>query len=237
VAKTERFEMRLDEDVLARVDRWRAEQTDLPSRAEAMRRLVETGLSRLSSANVRFSDGEKLLAMMMRDLYKHLKVTSAEIDPDLVGEILWGGHYWAFPWVFQGLFHGHADNPATLTYVVDVLDMWSFLEQGFEQLSDKDKALVHREAEPFGKHVKFPGFDGNNEGEHLGVAMFLIEKLDRFTSFKDRDLNSHFPTEDTYRRMLTVFEPIRAQTMGRELNAGELIKVLKAKARPKSTVE
>ncbi len=44
--KTERFEMRMDPETLARVDEWRRKQPDLPSRAEAMRRLVDLGLKK-----------------------------------------------------------------------------------------------------------------------------------------------------------------------------------------------
>jgi metal-responsive CopG/Arc/MetJ family transcriptional regulator len=40
---TERFEMRLGQSVLEKVDAWRAGQSDVPSRSEAVRRLVETG--------------------------------------------------------------------------------------------------------------------------------------------------------------------------------------------------
>lgn len=43
--KTERFELRLSSDLLARVDEWRRNQPDLPSRSEAFRRLVEAGLA------------------------------------------------------------------------------------------------------------------------------------------------------------------------------------------------
>ena len=34
--KTERFEMRMDRETLENVDTWRADQPDLPSRAEAV---------------------------------------------------------------------------------------------------------------------------------------------------------------------------------------------------------
>lgn len=44
-AKTERFEMRLDEDAIKRIDDWRRSQPDLPSRAEAIRRLVDQALA------------------------------------------------------------------------------------------------------------------------------------------------------------------------------------------------
>lgn len=43
--KTERFEMRIDPETIARIDAWRRRQADLPTRAEAIRRLVDLGLS------------------------------------------------------------------------------------------------------------------------------------------------------------------------------------------------
>lgn len=45
-AKSERFELRLDSETLDRIDKWRSERSDLPSRSEAVRRLVEAGLGR-----------------------------------------------------------------------------------------------------------------------------------------------------------------------------------------------
>jgi hypothetical protein len=42
--KTERFEMRVPASFLKVVDEWRRKQPELPSRAEAIRRLVEIGL-------------------------------------------------------------------------------------------------------------------------------------------------------------------------------------------------
>jgi uncharacterized protein len=42
--KTERFEMRVPASFLKMVDDWRRKQPELPSRAEAIRRLVEIGL-------------------------------------------------------------------------------------------------------------------------------------------------------------------------------------------------
>src|SRR5258707_1352976 len=48
--KTERFEMRAPTDLLRAVDDWRRQQPDLPSRSEAIRRLIEAGLSKASTA-------------------------------------------------------------------------------------------------------------------------------------------------------------------------------------------
>ncbi len=42
---TSRFELRMDSDLLRQIDRWREKQADLPSRANAVRRLTTLGLS------------------------------------------------------------------------------------------------------------------------------------------------------------------------------------------------
>lgn len=42
------LQMRLDEAALAKLDDWRREQQDLPSRQEAIRRLIEQAVSALS---------------------------------------------------------------------------------------------------------------------------------------------------------------------------------------------
>jgi uncharacterized protein YfbU (UPF0304 family) len=226
--KNERFEMRVDEDILIRVDKWRSEQGDVPSRAEAMRRLVELGLGVESAGAVRFSDGEKLIMFMLRDIYKHLKPARAEIDPDFVANVIDGGHYWAPKWVMPGVFHDHEDDPRAVKLVVDVLDMWSFLESGHAKLSKADKERVEKAVPHFGKHVRFMGFDGNYESAHTSIALFLVEKMERFTGFKGRDFNSHMPTLATYQRMLRVFEPIRRGLVGGGLAANQIIEILKA---------
>ena len=227
--KTERFEMRMDEDILDRIDRWRASQDDVPSRAEATRRLVELGLRRPAGETVVFSDGERLLLLMMRDLYKRLKV-EGEIDADFISEVIYGGHYWAPKWEMSGLFHDEEDDPSDVHFVGEVLDMWSFIERAYERLDEKEKARIETEAKPFGRGVRFDGFDGNNESSLLGIARFLVNKMGRFEEFKRRDLNSHFPTVDMYKRMLAVFAPMEKSLVGRGLDADQIIRILKARA-------
>jgi uncharacterized protein len=230
-AKTERFEMRLDQETLDGVDEWRARQSGLPSRAEAIRRLIDGGLSSPSRPRVKLSDGEKLILLMLRDLYKHLKARG-EIDPEFVSEAIAGGHYWGLRWRYSGILHDHEDSETVVSEVVDVLDMWSFLESSYGKLSQKDKAQIEAEAGPLGKSVRFPGFDGNNETEHLGIARFLIDDLERFSSFKGRDLNSHLQSIEAYRCMLRVFGPMRENLVGRGLSASEIIAILSERRPP-----
>jgi len=42
------FQMRASEEWLRKIDDWRRQQSDIPSRAEAIRRLVEAGLANRS---------------------------------------------------------------------------------------------------------------------------------------------------------------------------------------------
>jgi uncharacterized protein len=237
---TERFEMRLGQSVLDRLDAWRGNQGDLPSRSEAVRRLVEAGLDAATSdKKIKLTDGDKLVLVMFCELFKQLKLKT-EIDAEFVQAAINGGHLWALEWEYPGVFHRHEDDRSVLSDVVDVMDMWFFLESGFAKLSKKDKERVEKEAAPLGKYVIFTGFDGNSESERVGIARFLIEKLHRFTSFKGRELNSHMATTEAHRRMLAVFEPIRRTLIGRELNASEIIEILKARLHPdrrKSEIE
>jgi uncharacterized protein YfbU (UPF0304 family) len=230
-AKTERFEMRLDEDTLANVDRWRSEQDDVPTRSEAVRRLVDSGLSSSGRKSVKFSDGESMILMMLTELHEHLKV-KGDTDVSLLKDIIYGGHYWALKWEMSGLFHDHVDSERVLADVTNWLDMWAFIEMGYAKLSKKDKDRIEKEAPPLGKYVRFPGFDGNYESNYLHVASFLIKKLGRFSVLKDREMNSHHPTLDTNRRMYKLFEPMRATIAGRELGTDEIIELMKARVHP-----
>jgi hypothetical protein len=224
--KTERFEMRLDQGVLDRVDAWRSRQGDLPSRAEAIRRLIEDGLGEPDPKVFRPTNPEKLMMWMLSEIMKRQK--NYEKDTvDLIQEAIYGGHFWALDWQLSGIMHNHVDRKEAVTLVVDTLDMWSFIERAYENFSAADKQRIVTEVGPLGKNPKFDGFDGNNESEYMSIARFLVEKMGRFESFKGGNLNSHLPVVTRYRAMTAAFEPMHTKLAGRELSVTEVIELLK----------
>lgn len=225
--KTERFEMRLDPTLMSRIDRWSAENGGI-SRAEAARELILHGLDRTNRHGVNFSDGEKLIVAMLADLHK--EEGHREIDPSEVMEAIYGGHLWALKWEMQGLFHDHVDSPGVVSLVVDVLDMWTFIEDAVEAFSSTERKKLVDELGSLGKNPKFYGFDGNNETEYMGVAQHLIHRMNRFQMFKGRELNSHSPVVARYAKMVQMFEPIRANLGMRQpmrLSLGEVTALLR----------
>lgn len=226
MVRTERLELRVDEDLLQRIDEWMEQTGRASSRSDALRQLVDIGLGAMTGKTVHLSAGDKLNFMLLRDIVKHLKVPT-ETDVDLMAEVIYGGHYWAPAWEMQGLFHNHADRPADVSFVVNVLDMWTFIEERVEKLEPSDLEKV--KAANYGHAPKFTGFDGNNEAELMSIASFLVEKMSRFTRFKGGDFNSHSPSAARQRRMVAAFEPIRTTLgFGRQLSASQIIEILEA---------
>lgn len=228
MGKAERLELRLDEELVERIDTWMNETGQASSRSDAVRQLVDIGLGTVTGKSIHLTDGDKLNFMMLRDIMKHLKVKDAETNVDFVAESIYGGHYWAPTWEMQGLFHQHSDRPADVNLVVDTLDMWDFIEGCIEKLTPEE--AEHLKTANHGYLPMFAGFDGNNESSLMSIASFIVEKMARFSRFKKRDFNSHAPTAARYRRMATAFEPIRATLgFGRVLGVSQIIELLEVR--------
>lgn len=226
--RAERLELRMDEVQLTKIDDWADGETENLTRPEAIRRLIDIGLSVKAKGAVEFSDGEKMLMLMMGDLYKKLGIgEEGEINPHFLAKVIYGGHYWAPQWEMNRFFHNHADSQEDVKHVVNVLDMWTFIEEGYEVLSSEQKALIVQEVGPWAKDVEFRGFDGNEGVTQMRIASFLVAELNRFRRFKGRSLNSHSSTFHEYTAMYRQFELIRPTLVGKRLDVTQIIGLLK----------
>ena len=179
---------------------------------------------------MKITDGEKLILLMLCELFDHLRI-EGEMDPEFLRSAIFSDNLWSIPWKYIGIPFEEQETPAIVNEVLDILDMWSLIESRYERLSAGEKRQVAEEAGPFGKDPKFRGFDGNNESSYMGTASFIVNDLDRFQEFKGRDMNSHMPSLDAYRRMLTAFQPVRHK-LRESLSVEELITVLREAIHP-----
>lgn len=179
---------------------------------------------------MKLTNSEKLILIMLSELYEKLGIADkTEIDPKFVQSAIFSGNTWGFEWKYSGIFDSSEPAPPEVNEVINYMDMWSFIEEAYEEFGPEQKADLEQKASPFGENPKFRGFDGNNECEYISIARFLMEQLDRFTRFKKRDLNSHMPSIAGYRRMYETFEPIRRTLFNRGLTVDELAQILNAR--------
>jgi len=176
---------------------------------------------------MQMSDGEKLILVMLSGIQKALKIKT-DIDPDFVLTTIHDDHLWGFRHRYSGIPFSKQDTAPKIEETMNILDMWSFIEMSYEKLSATDKKKLERDAHPFGKGVKFEGFDGNREADYISIAKYTVEQLNMFRGFKGRGFNSHVPSLDRYRRMNRTFEPMRnGLAMGGLLGVDQLVQLLK----------
>ena len=160
---------------------------------------------------MKIRESEKLILIMLADVYEKLGLDG--VDPDFIREAIYSGNTWGLYWKYPGIFpEQEEENPPVVGEVVDYLEMWSFIEDSFQVLDGPTQAGIKDQKDLMSP--VFHGFDGNNETEHMGVAIFMVKHLERFTEFEGRDMNSHCPMLPRYRRMLEVFRPIRETLAG-----------------------
>lgn len=177
---------------------------------------------------MKLSNPEKLILLMLGEIYDKLGLS--DIDTKLLRSAIHSENTWALDWEMPGIVGGDNEpTPPLVQDVVNYLDMWSFLEEAYGTFDPPTREHVARKAESFGRYVRFPGFDGNNESKALSIARILVNDMGRFSRFKGRDLNSHAPIMPSYVRMLKVFSTIRPSLSStRSLSPEQVIAVLQA---------
>jgi uncharacterized protein YfbU (UPF0304 family) len=147
------------------------------------------------------------------------------VDTKLIREAIHTGNTWAIADTHTGIL-ASPDKTEFVEEVGHVLQMWERLELDFEELTTQEKERVLQKVRT---PVRFSGFDGNNEHEHVSVANFYIKQMERFVHFKDRDMDAHMMTLGRHRQMLGIWESILLEGLGRRMTADEITRVMNGK--------
>jgi hypothetical protein len=175
--------------------------------------------------NMNLSEGEKLILVMLCDIYKALNLKGA-VDPDLLRSSIHGGLELKLP--TNGSSHSHDDQERVAAEVSEILDMWSAIERGYKHLSVEEKRDVEAGAGPLGRGVRFSGFDAMSERPHCDAAHVLIEETGQFERFQGRNLTAHMPSLEGYRRMLRMFADMRSTNGDPRLGVWQIIALANA---------
>lgn len=180
---------------------------------------------------MKLTDAEKLTLTMIGEIHSSLNLANTGIDSNLVTSAIDSGNTWAISWQYGDVLDFHdREVPPAVKDVTNVLDMWNFIEEAYEELTPAEKEELEERAAPFGKNVRFPGFDGNNETNYFSIVRFFVNKMGLFQRYAGRDLNSHAPSMAKYLRMYEIFEPWRDNWPNRPLNVDELVELLAVRA-------
>lgn len=178
---------------------------------------------------MKLSDGEKLILTMLCDIYKKLNI-DGEVDPEFISNAIFSGDLWAVKRNYPGIFDGKEPPVDVIQETENFLYMWSIIESSYSKLPEPEKEKV--KTENFDMEPEFPGFDGNHEADHMGVARLLTEQLGNFASLGMRATkNSGMPRLPGYRRMHEVFRAFHGKTNG-FLPADALIEILRGRRHP-----
>lgn len=157
-------------------------------------------------SHLALSPETRLLALLLSESL--MDPAERDIRPEDAGRIrdaLANGQDWSILSMLRFL----EEEPATeeaVRYVGDVLNLYRVLNDAHAALPDAERNALAKRRPGIADDLSWPGFDANNESEHLGIATQYIEKLGRFAELGGVALNSHYPTEAKNRRMLAVFE-------------------------------
>ncbi len=173
------------------------------------------------------SEGERLILVMLCDIYKALDLKGA-VDPDALKPLILSAGSNGAAHAVNGALGNHHSRTAVATEVSEILDMWSAIERGYKHLSVEERRMVEAEAGPLGRGVRFSGFDVKSEIEHRGAAHHLIEVTGLFERFQGRNLDAHMPALAGYRRMLRLYAPMRSGSGNRRLDVRQIIALANA---------
>lgn len=159
-----RLEIRIDSQLLERVDLWTEGRTDVDNRSEAIRKLIEIGLQGIQPKDeeVRLSKGEELILRLLAERWCEdkglLEKSSTRINPKALFDALIHGQYWAMRThpIKPIMIHEHTPTKNEVNFVYEVLRMWASMIETYNQCTKKQKKEIAKATD--WTYIRFPGF-------------------------------------------------------------------------------
>lgn len=180
---------------------------------------------------MKLSDGEKIIILMLTELYQKLEV-EGEMEPEFLRSAIFNDMLWGIKWKYSGIPFSDNEDPEIVKEVLDILEMWSQIERSYARLPASEQSSLKSAMGALGESPRFQGFDGNNESDYLGTALFLVNELERFAEFKGRGFNCHYPSIEMHRRMLSAYRMLRKRYVTTDLSASQLQSILQEQVHP-----
>ncbi len=80
---------------------------------------------------MKLTNAEKLIVTMLADLHEKLAID--EVSTKLIKQAIYSNNTWALSWEFTGIVgESPEQTPPEVLLVLDILDMWSFIEEAYE---------------------------------------------------------------------------------------------------------
>lgn len=137
--------------------------------------------------------------LILANQYKILNILQPDEGYDKFSDALISGH----SWIYNNCLGLHVEDEFSKSdsdYVLNVLRMYEFLINSYEDLSDKSGINI--------SDVTFAGFDHNRENEYASFVSGLY-KIQYFSNvIKEASLNSHIPLKNKYDTMLAKWESV-----------------------------
>lgn len=160
-------------------------------------------------------------------LFKILKNQGdEEYDYDNMIKALQYGFELHYKDVFDCLFD-ETLSEAECREVLDILEMYRGIIYSYKNLKALGKLDKLKEED-----VRFPGFDGNNEGKQMFYTSYFIEDMNRYAEIAELShgyYNSHIQMLPRYRAMLAKWEEYKSIDNRYMMNEQQILDLLKCR--------
>ena len=180
---------------------------------------------------MKISNSEKLIIMMLCEIFQKLELSKG-FNSQFIEAAIGSGNTWAIEFEYSGIDFEDTELPELVSDVFDYIQMWELIEISYSRLTPEEKKSLEESVDYLDKSAKFPGFSELSEAPYLNVAQFIIKEMGRYTLFKDRDLDCHFPVVHQYNRMMEVYNSVNDLSHTNPLDLSQLVAILNARTHP-----